>query len=87
MNKRISPEELVALARALAQLNSEPDRPQTKIACEQKLAKRLGIPWSTVTTRIQVLRLRVVPGPRVKGAKPRAWGEAWKATTAKDVQT
>ena len=87
MNKKIQPEEIAALARALAQLNAEPDRPQTKIACEQELAKRLGIPWSTITTRIQVLRFRVVPGPRVKGVKPRAWGDNWKPTSAKDMQT
>jgi len=87
MNKKLTPEEIAALARAIAQLNSEPDRPQTKIACEQEIARRLDIPWSTVTTRIQVLRLRVVPGPRAKAAKPRAWGETWKPTSAKDMQT
>lgn len=87
MNKKLTPEDIAALARAIAQLNSEPDRPQTKIACEQEIARRLNIPWSTVTTRIQVLRLRVVPAPKVKSAKPRYWGENWKNAGTKDIQS
>lgn len=83
MKNKIPPEELSALVRALAQLNSEPNRPHTKIACEEEVARRLGMPWTTVTNRIKVLRLRVVPGPRLKAAKPRAWGENWKEPSAR----
>jgi len=82
MSTKLSPIDIQQLAQAIAQLNSEPDRPKTKVACEEKIAERLGLPWSTIKHRVILLRLRIVPGPRDNNVKPRAWGENWKMRCA-----
>lgn len=63
MGERILPEQIQQLAKAVEQLNAEPDRPGTKKECMQVLADRLNWPWEIVRNRIQVLRLRIVPHP------------------------
>lgn len=74
---KLTPDEIQQIAQAVAKLNAEPDRPATKIACEEELALRLGLPWPTVKHRIANLRLRVVPRPKAAAPKSRFWGKAW----------
>lgn len=61
VERNIQAEQIGELARAVKQLNAEPDRPGTKQACLQVLAERLGWPWEIVRNRVQSLRLRIVP--------------------------
>lgn len=67
----ISIEHAQELARAIAQLESEPDRPGTKVDCMHELARRLDWPWATVKGRMQALRFAVKPAPDKK--PPKDW--------------
>lgn len=69
MERNVTAEEIGQLARAVQQLNAEPDRPGTKTACMQVLADRLGWTWTIVKNRVQVLRLRIVPAPHKRPQK------------------
>ena len=71
VERSISPENMVLLAKAVAQLNAEPDRPGTKKACLQIIADRLGWSWATVKARVYFLRMRVIPDPKKRPKK--AW--------------